>query len=115
MEKKQELEELAAMKAAAAATKTNTPVTPSKTSTSTIDKEAKKRERQIRRAVEEIEAKMATLDEEIANYEEVLCDPEVFSNHEKALTIQSKLDIAKETHETLEMEWLELNEELESL
>ncbi len=115
LEKKQELEELAAMKAAAAATKTNTPATPSKASTSTIDKEAKKRERQIRRAVQEIEAKMVTLDEEIANYEEALCDPEVFSNHEKALDIQSKLDTAKEAHETLEMEWLELNEELENL
>lgn len=115
VEKKQELEELAAMKAASEATKTTAAVTSSKTTTSTIDKEAKKRERQIRRSIEEIEGKMSSLDEEINGYEEALCDPEIFSNHEKALEIQTNLDAAKESHEMLEMEWLELNEELEAL
>lgn len=115
VEKKQELEELAAMKAASEAAKTTAAVTSSKTTTSTIDKEAKKRERQIRRSIEEIEGKMSSLDEEISGYEEALCDPEIFSNHEKALEIQTNLDAAKESHEMLEMEWLELNEELEAL
>ncbi len=115
VEKKQELEELAAMKAASEAAKTTAAVTSSKTTTSTIDKEAKKRERQIRRSIEEIEGKMSSLDEEINGYEEALCDPEIFSDHEKALEIQTNLDAAKESHEMLEMEWLELNEELEAL
>lgn len=115
VEKKQELEELAAMKAAAEAAKTAPSTSSTKTTTSTIDKEAKKRERQIRRSIEEIEGQMEALDQEIAGYEEALCDPEIFSNHEKALEIQTNLDAAKEAHETLEMKWLELNEELESL
>lgn len=115
VEKKQELEELAAMKAASEAAKTTSTIIPAKATTSTIDKETKKRERQIRRLIEEIESKMGGLDEEIKEYEEALCDPEIFSNHEKALEIQTNLDTAKEAHETLEMEWLELNEELEAL
>jgi ATP-binding cassette, subfamily F, member 3 len=118
VEKKQELIELAALKAAQEAAKSKTTMNtsiPAKQTTSTIDKDAKKRERQIRRQVEEIETKMGTLDEEIALYEEQLCDPEVFSNHEVAFDVQSKLDLAKEKHEELEMEWLTLNEELESL
>ncbi|KGR87377.1 ABC-F family ATP-binding cassette domain-containing protein [Lysinibacillus odysseyi] len=115
VEKKQELEELAAMKAASEAAKTSVSVIPARTTTSTIDKEAKKRERQIRRSIEEIEAKMEALDKEINGYEEALCNPEIFSNHEKALEIQTNLDIAKESHDILEMEWLELNEELDAL
>lgn len=111
LEKKLELEELAQMKAAATATQVNT--TSTKASTSMIDKDAKKRERQIRRTIEEIEAKMATLDETITTHEEALCDPEIFSNHEKALVIQTELDTAKEQHDELEMQWLELHEQLE--
>ena len=115
VEKKQELEELAEMKAASEAANSATIASPAKASTSTIDKEAKKRERQIRRTIEELESKLTFLVDEINGYEEALCDPEIFSNHEKALDIQTNLDAAKEAHETLEMEWLELNEELENL
>ena len=115
VEKKEELEELAAIKLAAEATKNNTVAPQVKTTTSTIDKEAKKRERQIHRAIEEIENKMQALDTKIATHEEALCDPDIFSNHAKAMDIQTELDAAKEAHETLEMEWLELNEELENL
>ena len=113
VEKKLELEELAAMKAAATAKATDT--VPVKATTSMIDKDVKKRERQIRRAIEELETKMGAVDETIARLEEALCDPDVFSNHEKALAIQTELDTSKEAHEILEMEWLELNEELETL
>jgi ATP-binding cassette, subfamily F, member 3 len=113
VEKKQELEELAAMKAAAAQAK-SVEVVQTK-STSMIDKDAKKRERQIRRAIEELEINMASFDETIALLEEQLCDPNIFSDHEKTLAIQSELTHAKENHEALELEWLELNEELDQL
>ena len=115
VEKKQELEELAAMQSASAAAKSTTTAAPAKASTSTIDKEAKKRERQILRTIGDLESKMAALDDEIKGYEEDLCEPDIFSNHEKALDIQTKLDAAREAHEALEMEWLELNEELDKL
>ncbi|MFL0584635.1 ABC-F family ATP-binding cassette domain-containing protein [Solibacillus silvestris] len=114
VEKKEELEELAAMKAAAIE-KNTTESTAQTKSTSMIDKDAKKRERQIRRAIEDIEKQMGALDEKIAVFEEQLCDPAIFSDHEKTLSIQSELNDLKEQHETFEMEWLELNEELEQL
>ncbi|WP_274308339.1 ABC-F family ATP-binding cassette domain-containing protein [Solibacillus daqui] len=114
LEKKQELEELAAMKAAVTEAKSQETSSQTK-STSMIDKDTKKRERQIRRTIEDIEKNMATLDEKITQFEEQLCDPAVFSDHEKTLAIQTELSEAKEQHETFEMEWLELNEELEQL
>ena len=116
VEKKLELEELEAMKQTKL-TQTSTTVEnkASKSTTSTIDKEAKKRERQIRRSIEDIETKMAALDEQIAVLEEKLCDPNIFSDHEKAFAVQSELDELKTSHETFEMEWLELNEELDAL
>lgn len=111
VEKKQELTELAAMKESSTVEATSTV----KTSTSMIDKDAKKRERQIRRQLEEIEGKMVALDAQITALEEQLCDPAIFSDHEKALKIQNELDAAKSAHETFEMEWLELSEEVENL
>ena len=114
LEKKQELEELAAMKAATLAANSQESATPAK-STSMIDKDAKKRERQIRRAIEEIEANMGALNTVMAQYEEQLCDPNIFSDHEKTLAIQTELNDIKEQHGSLEMEWLELSEELEQL
>ncbi|MER2115211.1 MAG: ATP-binding cassette domain-containing protein, partial [Solibacillus isronensis] len=114
VEKKEELEELAAMKAAAIEKNTAESTVQTKT-TSTIDKDAKKRERQIRRAIEDIEKQMSALDEKIAVFEEQLCDPDIYSDHEKTLTIQSELNDVKEQHEVFEIEWLELNEELDNL
>ncbi|MCT6925087.1 ABC-F family ATP-binding cassette domain-containing protein [Metasolibacillus sp.] len=111
VEKKQELTELAAMKESSTVEATSTV----KASTSMIDKDAKKRERQIRRQLEEIEGKMVALDAQITALEEQLCDPAIFSDHEKALKIQNELDAAKSAHETFEMEWLELSEEVENL
>lgn len=112
VEKKQELLELAQLKAQQ---ETTTKATPVKTTTSMIDKEVKKRERQIRRAIEEIEGRMNDLSAHIAKFEEDLCNPTIFSDHEKALDIQTELDKVKLEHDELEMEWLELQEELESL
>jgi len=114
VEKKEELEELAAMKAAAV--EKNSAESPVQTkTTSMIDKDVKKRERQIRRAIEDIEKQMGVLNEKIAIFEEQLCDPDIYSDHEKTLSIQSELNDVKEQHESFEMEWLELNEELDHL
>ena len=115
VEKKQELLELAEMKAAseAAKTKQNANVITHKSSTSMIDKDAKKRERQIRRQIEEIEGNMTIYQTTITTLEEQLCDPAIFSDHEKALALQTELDQAKVKYDELEMEWLTLNEQLE--
>jgi ATP-binding cassette, subfamily F, member 3 len=72
------------------------------------DKEAKKLERQRKRRMEEVEAKIEQLELEVAGYEEMLCDPEVFQDHEKAGEINSKIESAKETLDELMEEWTEL-------
>lgn len=75
-----------------------------------IDKESKKAERQRKRRIEEIESAMERLEEEITEYNDLLCDPAVFQDHEKVMDIQTKLDKAKETLDQYLEEWAELEE-----
>jgi ATP-binding cassette, subfamily F, member 3 len=72
------------------------------------DKEAKKLERQRKRRMEEVEAAIEELELEVSEYEELLCDPNVFGDHEKAVEINSKIEAAKEKLELLMEEWTEL-------
>ncbi|KGR88826.1 ABC-F family ATP-binding cassette domain-containing protein [Lysinibacillus boronitolerans] len=113
IEKKQELLELAQMNAASQPQVQQD--LPDKTSTSKIDKEAKKRERQIRRTIEDLESKMQETSAIVASLEEALCDSAIFTDHEKISMLQDELATAKEQHELLVLEWLELNEELENI
>lgn len=117
LEKKQELEELAEMKAAAekAAVKLTETTTTCKSSTSQIDKDAKKRERQIRRTIEDLEQKMVVLSEQISSIEAKLCEPDIFKDHEQVMKYQTELDSLKSEHDELELQWLELNDELENI
>ncbi|MGG0284687.1 ABC-F family ATP-binding cassette domain-containing protein [Peribacillus butanolivorans] len=75
-----------------------------------IDKEAKKAERQRKRRIEEIEAAMELLETEISEYNELLCDPNVFQDHEKVMEVQTKLDKAQETLDQHLEDWAELEE-----
>ncbi|MBO1000552.1 ABC-F family ATP-binding cassette domain-containing protein [Bacillus sp. SD075] len=75
-----------------------------------IDKEAKKAERQRKRRIEEIEAAMERLETEISEYNDLLCDPNVFQDHEKVMEVQTKLDNAQEKLDQLLEEWAELEE-----
>lgn len=109
LEKKEEIEELALENAVVE----NTVV--SKVNTSTIDKEAKKKERQLRRQLEELESQIPTVDAEIATIEEKLCDPEIFQDHEAVQQLQRELDELKEKQDDLSNEWLELQEQLEEI
>lgn len=74
-----------------------------------IDKEAKKAERQRKRRIEEIEIEMEKLETTIQEYNQILCDPEVFQNHEKVLSIQTQLDEAQTALDLLLEEWAELD------
>ncbi len=76
-----------------------------------IDKEAKKAERQRKRRIEEIEAAMELLETEINEYNDLLCDPSVFQDHEKVMEVQTKLDHAQESLDQLLEEWAELKNE----
>ncbi|MDE4084656.1 ABC-F type ribosomal protection protein [Planococcus maritimus] len=113
VEKKLETEELAALDALEA--KAKQPETQISTSTSQIDKEAKKLERQLVRRNTEIEQAMESLDEEIAAIEEQLCEPDIFQDHERVMPLQSRLEELKHSHEETMAEWLELQEQLEEM
>jgi ATP-binding cassette, subfamily F, member 3 len=69
------------------------------------DKEAKKQERQRVRRIEAIEVEMAELEEAIQQYETDLCDPDVYADHVRAAELQTSINSANETLETLMEEW----------
>ncbi|WP_035426137.1 ABC transporter C-terminal domain-containing protein, partial [Halalkalibacterium ligniniphilum] len=69
------------------------------------DREAKRKERQRQRRIEDIEALIEELEGTIAGHEETLCEPDVFSDHEKASALQTEIDEAKEQIEQLMEEW----------
>ncbi|TWT05873.1 ABC-F family ATP-binding cassette domain-containing protein [Planomicrobium sp. CPCC 101079] len=112
VEKKLELEELEALEAGPAAAVTKTTAT---ASTSQIDKEAKKLERQLQRQSEEAEQDLEKLDAQIAEIEDLLCQPEIFQDHEQVLPLQNQLEQLKAAHEEKMDEWLELQEKIEQV
>ncbi|HSJ38261.1 MAG TPA: ABC-F family ATP-binding cassette domain-containing protein [Planococcus sp. (in: firmicutes)] len=113
VEKKLETEELKALEEAENPSTANKPETVN--STSQIDKEAKKLERQLTRQLEEVEQEMEGLDLEIAETEEQFTDPEIFQDHERLLPLQQYLEELKGRHEDTMALWLELQEKLEHI
>lgn len=112
VEKKLEIAELKALDEAGQVTAV-TSTTPA--STSQIDKEAKKLERQLLRQSEDIEQTMEKLDGQIAAIEDQLCQPEIFQDHERVLPLQTELENVKSTHEEIMTQWLEIQEKLENM
>lgn len=108
VEKKLEQEELKAIEQAEKAA-TTVLATPEK-NTYQIDKEAKKLERQRKRRIEEIEGLIEQLEETIENNNTLLCEPEIFQDHEKVLKINEENEKAKLQLDELLEEWSELAE-----
>lgn len=113
VEKKLETEELKALEEAENPSVINKPETAA--STSQIDKEAKKLERQLTRQLEDVEQDMEKLDLQIAETEEQFTDPEIFQDHERLLPLQQQLEELKGQHEETMALWLELQEKLEQI
>lgn len=109
LEKKNEQAELEALALAASVKKLTQTVAVEKNSFQQ-DKEGKKLERQRKRKLEEIEVKIEELEEEIQEYEQLLCEPEIFQNHEKVLEINLNNEKAKSELDQLMEEWAELAE-----
>lgn len=74
------------------------------------DKEMKKLERQRKRRIEEIELEISTLEEKIEGNEQLLCDPEIYQDHEKTQQINSENEIYSSRLELLMEEWEQLHE-----
>ena len=109
IEKKLEQEELKALESASLNNK-QTQVDVQERSSYQQDKESKKLERQRKRKLEEIEIRIEELETLIQDYEEKLCEPEIFQDHEKVLEINLKNEKAKTELEQLMEEWAELAE-----
>lgn len=75
-----------------------------------MDKEAKRKERQRQRRIEEIEATVEQMETEVAEWEQALCEPSVYEDHEKSAQLQQQIDAHNETIEQLLTEWEELQE-----
>ena len=112
VEKKQELEELAAEQAAQPAKKQGTTTAAqAEKSSYELDKEAKRRERQRQRRLEEIEATIQKREADIVKWEEELCLPEIYSDHMQAKERNDLIQAAKQELEQLYDEWSSLSEE----
>ncbi len=75
------------------------------------DKETKKLERQRQRRIEEIEVGVEELEALISSNEQLLCDPEIYQNHEKVLELNGQNEVAHAKIEELMEEWAELAED----
>lgn len=103
VEKKQEQEELLALNEQDESTASQ-PVKQDKNNYQQ-DKEAKKLERQRKRRMEEIEEQIEALEKVIDMNDQLLCDPNVYQDHEKVMGITNENDQAKAKLEELMEEW----------
>ncbi|MBX9976522.1 ABC-F family ATP-binding cassette domain-containing protein [Cytobacillus firmus] len=103
VEKKQEQEELLALNEQDESTASQ-PVKQDKNNYQQ-DKEAKKLERQRKRRMEEIEEQIEALEKVIDMNDQLLCDPNVYQDHEKVMGITNETDQAKTKLEELMEEW----------
>ncbi|TDL31208.1 ABC-F type ribosomal protection protein [Jeotgalibacillus sp. S-D1] len=78
------------------------------------DKEQKRKERQKRRRLEEIELLITELEDQIEENETLLCDPDIFQDHERVMQCNELIEQAKYSMDQLMEEWAELQEELET-
>jgi len=110
VEKKLEQDELLAEKARTVQVNS----TPVKTKQD-IDKETKRQERRLTRAIEEIEAQISMLDIQIESLQNELLQPEYADDHIKLMEIQNDIDKLQIEHDEKAENWLELQEQLEQL
>ena len=110
IEKKLEQEELLAESLAAKAT--TTPVIERKNDD---DKELKRQERRLTRAIDEVESQLSILEEEIVTLQDELSTPEFADDHVKLMELQAQIDALQEQHDSKSENWLGLQDELESL
>ncbi|WP_226671310.1 ATP-binding cassette domain-containing protein [Metabacillus litoralis] len=73
------------------------------------EKELKKLERQKQRRIEEIENEISEIEEKIEKNEALLCDPEVYQNHEEVQKLNTETELLQSKLEDLMTEWEQLH------
>lgn len=73
------------------------------------EKELKKQERQKQRRIEEIEDEIATIEEQVEKNDALLCDPDIYQNHEEVQKINTENDLLQAKLENLMNEWEQLH------
>lgn len=79
------------------------------------DRERKRHERRLTRAITELENEITILDEKIVQVENELSNPIYADDHIKLMEIQATIDQTQEQHDLKSEEWLHLQEEFENL
>ncbi len=108
VDKKQEERELAELKKAEKKTVEET--TDNTKSNYEKEKQQKKEKRKKERRIKEIEDEIEQLELEMEEMDQMLCDPDVFQDHEKALELTNQNDSLKAQMEILMEEWESLHE-----
>ncbi|WP_313628486.1 ABC-F family ATP-binding cassette domain-containing protein [Enterococcus italicus] len=80
-----------------------------------LSKEQQKQLRQARRKVEQIENQLAKLEDDIANYQTQMADPDILDDHVQLQKLNQQLEEAQEAQMTLLEEWEQESLILESL
>lgn len=75
------------------------------------DKQAKKLERQRKRRIEEIEHEISSIEEKLEANEQLLCEPEVYQDHEQVQQINEGNKVLSDCLEILMEEWESLHDE----
>ncbi|WP_435169535.1 ABC-F family ATP-binding cassette domain-containing protein [Paenibacillus glycanilyticus] len=109
IEKKAELEEARLEAAAKLASKSNQPVAEAPTSYE-MDKQAKREERSRLRKLEQLEQEIASLEEQIAEYEVQLTDPAIFNDYMAIQEIQAKIEGKRTSLNAAYEQWEQLSE-----
>lgn len=79
------------------------------------DREKKRQERRLTRAIAEIENEISILDDEISRAQIELSTPDYADDHIKLMEIQVEIDKSQALHDMKAEEWLNLQEKLEEL
>lgn len=74
------------------------------------EKEKQKEERKKKKMINELEEKIANIEEKIQNLDQLMCQPEIYSDPDKSREIHQENNELKESLEKLFEKWVELTE-----
>lgn len=79
------------------------------------DREKKRQERRLTRAIDELESEISSIDDAILTHQTELSIPAYADDHIKLMEIQAEIDELQSEHDKKAESWLDLQEQLEAL